>query len=164
MANRPCTPVLAESPSDDSFDPWNIAQARFFEGLDETERAIFDEATLENLFYHASNVERDDREESKARSVVRRMQPLISAVEDYGKALDAYANIAPLYLSPIWGSIRVVLAIVSSHAKFYSRIIDVFGRIGDILPRFRTPLRLAWYLSTGHLLTCSRRLSENLRR
>jgi hypothetical protein len=103
------------------------------EGLNKKERAIFDDATLENLFYRASNVERDDREESKARLVVRRMQPLISAVEDYGKALDAYANIASLYRASIWGSIRVVLVIESSHAKFYARIVDIFSRIGDIL-------------------------------
>lgn len=59
-------------------------------------------------------------------------------MEDYGKALDAYANIASLYLAPIWGSIRVVLVIANTHAKFYYRILDTLGRIGDILPRFCT--------------------------
>lgn len=144
MAKILMSSVLAETASDEAFDPWKIAKARFLEGLDDEEKAIFNEATLENIFYRASNAERDDREASKAWSVVRRMNPLISAVEDYGKALDAYANIASLYLAPICGSIRVVLVIASSHSKYYSRIVEVFGRIGDALPSFRMPFPFAW--------------------
>jgi len=147
MADRRTSYHAPRSISDESLDPWKIAQARFLEGLDEEEKLVFKEATLENLFYGASNVEREDRGASKTRSVLRRIEPLISAVEDYGKALDAYANIAPLYLAPIWGSIRVVLVIANAHSKFYCRILDTFGRIGDILPRFRKrlPLRI-WHL------------------
>jgi hypothetical protein len=135
MASIPC----ASRPTDtkDPYDPWKLAKARFLEGLDEQERILFDETTIENLFSSARNVEREDEKESKARSVLRNLQPLISAVEDYGKALDAYANIAPTYLAPIWGSIRVVLVLASNFSRFYTRMVDMFGRIGDILPRFR---------------------------
>ncbi|TVY59373.1 hypothetical protein LCER1_G001100 [Lachnellula cervina] len=136
------TPILAECASDDSFDPWKIAIARFLESLDEKSRENFNEATPGNLFYCVSKVEREDREAIKARSAIRQIYPLISAVKDYGKALDVYANLASPYLAPIWGSIRVVLVIASSHAKFYSRILDVFSRIGDILPRFRDYQRI----------------------
>ena len=120
-----------------AFDPWEIAKTRFLEGLDENERTLFNEATIENLYYDASNVEREDRKESRTRKILCNLQPLLSAIEDYGKALDAYANIAPTYLAPIWGSIRVVLAIASRFGRFYGRMVDMFGRIGDILPRFR---------------------------
>jgi len=129
-ASRPTGP-------EEAFDPWEIAKTRFFKGLDENERTLFNEATIENLYYGASNVEREDQKESRTRTILRNLQPLLSAVEDYGKALDAYANIAPTYLAPIWGSIRVVLAIASSFGRFYGRMVDMFGRIGDILPRFR---------------------------
>lgn len=65
------------------------------------------------------------------------MQPLISAVDDYSKAMDTFANTSSFYLAPIWGSIRVILVMAISHSRFYNRMVDTFGRIGDILPRLR---------------------------
>jgi hypothetical protein len=136
MANAPAAVLGGIEPSE-SPDAWKLAKARFLDGLDESQQAIFHEAKVENLLYSASNVQREDQKISKTRSVLKNIQPLISAIEDYGKALDAYANISPIYLAPIWGSIRVVLVIANNHSHFYSRMVDVFGRIGDILPRFR---------------------------
>lgn len=137
MASISAAALLGSVEPRRSLDAWDIAKAHFMEGLDESERAIFNDATPENIFYNASNIQRDDQRDSKTRSLLASMQPLISAVHDYGKAVDTFANISPLYLAPIWGSIRVVLVIASGHGRFYSRTIDTFGRIGDILPRFR---------------------------
>lgn len=36
----------------------------------------------------------------------------------------------------------MVLVIASSHGRFYDRIVDTFGRISDILPRFRDYQRI----------------------
>jgi len=121
-----------------SSDPWEIAKNRFLNDLDESERAIFNEATIENLYYKSSNAEVADQKNSTTRAFLKRLQPLISAVQDYSSALDVFANSSP-YMSLIWGSIRVVLILANNHKKFYRRIIDAFGRIGDILPRFRKP-------------------------
>jgi hypothetical protein len=136
MASMPCSSRPADP--EEAFDPWKIAKARFLEGLDEQERILFNEATIENLYYSTSNLERQDQKDSKSRAIVRDLQPLISAVEDYGKAADTFANIAPTYLAPIWGSIRVILVLASSFGKFYGRMVNMFSRIGDILPRLRT--------------------------
>lgn len=125
-----------------SQEAWDIAKARFLGGLEDNERTTFQEATVENMFYTSSNTEREDRKASKTRSVLTTMQPFVSAVEDYGKAMDTYSNIASLYIAPIWGSVRVVLAIASCHGRFYDRMVDTFGRIGDILPRFRDYQRI----------------------
>jgi hypothetical protein len=143
---------------DEVWDPWKIAKARFLERLDDQERKLFNEATIENLYYSTSNLERQDQKESKSRAVLRELQPLISAVEDYGKALDTYANIAPTYLAPIWGSIRVILVLASNFGKFYSRMVTMFSRIGDILPRFRT----SW--STPNGIHLAKYLQANMRR
>lgn len=118
-------------------DPWKIAQSRYLETLAPNERVLFHEATIENLYYSTSNSERQDGQTSKGRIALRHLQPLIDKIEDYGKAMDAYANIAPAFLAPIWGSLRVLLVIAKSYGKFYDRMIEVLGRIGDILPRFR---------------------------
>ncbi|KAL9035547.1 MAG: hypothetical protein Q9180_004806, partial [Flavoplaca navasiana] len=66
-----------------------------------------------------------------------KLQPMIAAIEQYGKALDVYANAYPLVLSPLWGSIRVVLHLAREFAKFFERFVDMFATIGDLLPRFR---------------------------
>jgi hypothetical protein len=131
----PYTSGPAETPEES--DPWKVAMAHFLEGLDEKEAALFHEATVENIYCGASNAEREDHKQSKSRAVLRSLQPLISAVEEYGKALDTFTNIASLYLAPIWGCLRVVLVIASNHGRFYDRMIATFGHIGDIIPRFR---------------------------
>lgn len=35
------------------------------------------------------------------------------------------------------GSIRVLLVLARSYGKFFERLVDTLGRIGDVLPRFR---------------------------
>ena len=121
----------------DEADPWKAAKARFLEGLDQKEATLFHEATAENIYLSSRNVEREDHRQSKSRAALGKLQPLISAVEDYGKALDTFTNIAPLYIAPIWGCIRVVLVVASNHGRFYDKMVATFGHIGDIIPRFR---------------------------
>ncbi|KAI9641398.1 hypothetical protein NHQ30_010200 [Ciborinia camelliae] len=118
-------------------DPWLIARDRFINQLDPAERALFNEATPENLYYKSSNIQKADQKNSKTRAILGSLGPLMKSIQDYGDAMDTFTSIAPLYLAPIWGSIRVVLVLASNHAKFYDRIIDTFARIGDIIPRLR---------------------------
>ncbi|KAH6684268.1 hypothetical protein B0J14DRAFT_572528 [Halenospora varia] len=159
-AGNPSTASSEPSVGSDQFDPWKIAKSRFLRHLDDHERVVFDEATLENLYYTSSNCQKADRKDSKIRAIIQKVQPLVSAVLDYGSALDAFANIAPLYLAPIWGTIRITLAVARNYGKFYDRIADTFGRIGDLLPRFRDYqrifdgekyLRLTHAISTAYL-------------
>jgi hypothetical protein len=122
---------------DPDHDPWTIAKNRFLADLNDKERELFHSANLENVYYAISNANRADSENSKTRLAVRKLSPLVSAIENYGKAFDTLTNIAPLYLAPIWGCIRVVLAFARAHSKFYEKIVDTLSRIGDVLPRFR---------------------------
>lgn len=134
-----------------SQDPWELAKSRFLDDLEPHEKELFNNATLENIYYSTSNINRDDAENSKTRAVVRKLGPLVSAIESYGGAFDTLAQISPQYLSPIWGSIRVLLVVASSHSKFYDKIVDTLGRIGDILPRFRELKLCLAYLNTDSL-------------
>lgn len=117
-------------------DPWQLAKDRYLQGLDSEERALFDEATIENLYYKTCNEARDERKR-KTSCAIRKLQPLVAALKDYGEALDVYSNISPLPLAPIWGSIRVLLVLAEKYDKYYNRIVDILERIGDLLPRFR---------------------------
>ena len=92
-------------------DPWVIARDRYLEDLTEEERRIFnaEPSSLEGLFYSASSSQRQHEKNSKFRDAVQRLQPLVAGIEQFGKALDVYSNAAPGIMSPLWGSIRVIL-------------------------------------------------------
>jgi hypothetical protein len=88
---------------------WQTAKLRFMEGLSDDEQALFENATLENLFYGASVAFKKHEKGNKLRAVQLKLQPLIDGIEGYGKALDVFAQTSSLVLCPLWGSIRVVL-------------------------------------------------------
>ena len=80
-------------------------------------------------------------ETSESERRVRRsasLSRLAAALKDYGEALDVCTNISPLPVAPISrGSVRVLLVLAEKYDKYYNRISDVLGRIGDLLPRFK---------------------------
>lgn len=117
-------------------DPWLLAKDRYVADLDDDERALFDKATLENIYYKTSNEARDEGKR-KTSSAIRKLKPFVAALKDYGEALDVYTNISPLPLAPIWGSVRILLVLAEKYDKYYSRLADILGRIGDLLPRFK---------------------------
>ena len=72
---------------------------------------MFSQASPEAILYDASAAEKIHRATSTTREVVKKIQPFIKAVEQYGAALDVYANIYPLVMSSLWGSVRIVLQV-----------------------------------------------------
>jgi hypothetical protein len=111
------------------------------------------------LFYQSSGTFDKLKTDSKLRKCQLKLQPLIGAVSEYGKALDVYTNCYPLVLAPIWGSLRVVLQVRDDRLrvlttqltfktarrfrKYFDRLVDIFTQIGDSLPRYRIYERLS---------------------
>lgn len=96
---------------DSNVDPWELARDRYLEDLSEDEKALFEKATIENIFYGASTAQKLHEADSKTRLAARKLKPLVAALEQYGKALDVYSNASPTIMCPLWGSIRVVLQV-----------------------------------------------------
>jgi hypothetical protein len=96
---------------------WETAKARFLEGLDPADVALFETATPENLLYTTSNIQRQDARDSKTRRTFARLAPLTNWFGTYGKVFDTYTQIYPVHLAPIWGSLRVTLVMASTHSK-----------------------------------------------
>ena len=107
------------------------------EGLSEEEKALYAAASPEAILYNSSAAQRIHSSSSNSIKIADKLRPLIGAIEQYGKALDIYTNTYSLVLSPLWGSIRIVLLLASEYSKYFDRIVDMFARIGDVLPRFR---------------------------
>lgn len=90
-----------------------IAEARYLDGLSTEDRNLYKSASAENLLYSTSAAEACHKENSRSRAVSKKLQPLVAAIAQYGSALDVLSNVAPLFLSPIWGSLRVLLYVCS---------------------------------------------------
>ncbi|KAL8992330.1 MAG: hypothetical protein Q9169_007181 [Polycauliona sp. 2 TL-2023] len=118
-------------------DAWSRAKDRYAEDFSKKEKALFENASPESVLYGASAAEKIHASSSSSVRFADKLRPLIAAIEQYGKALDIYANAYPLVLSPLWGSIRVVLHLAGEFGKYFERIVDMFAGIGDLLPRFR---------------------------
>lgn len=87
---------------------WEQARERFLEGLEEPERLLFAEASLENIFYSASAAQKIHEENSRSRYLASKLNSLLAGVEQFGKALDVLSQ-ASLVSSILWGSLRVVI-------------------------------------------------------
>ena len=91
--------------------PWQIAKSCFLDGLSTEERNLFNSASLENLFYQSSGTFERYKIDSKLWRAQIKLQPLLDAFEEYGKALDVFANMSSLVMVPIWGCVRVMLQV-----------------------------------------------------
>lgn len=120
-----------------SADAWTRARNRFVEDLTDEEQRVFFQASPETILYDASAAEKIHQTKSTTRGVLTKIQPFVEAVVQYGQALDAYSNIYPLVMGPLWGSVRVVLHLARESGKYFEKIADMFNRISDLLPRLR---------------------------
>ena len=137
--------------------PWETAKARFLDGLSLHEVKLYENATLENIFYDASSRQKQHAVGSRSWRLQERMSSLTQSIDEYGKALDVFVNTYPLIMSPMWGALRVVLHVSCKHytavtlpasllnmcqvtceaGKFQDSIVDMLAQIGDPIPRYR---------------------------
>ena len=94
-----------------SRDPWIEARDSYMADLSPKERSLFENATLENLFEESRYLHQAYEKSSRVRKASRDLAPLLDEISAFGRALDVYANACPLIMSPLWGSIRVLLCV-----------------------------------------------------
>ena len=142
---------------------WVRAQDRYIEDLNEEEQRMFFRASPKSLLDDAIIAEKSHGTDSNTRKVMEKLQPFVAAIEQYSDAVNVYSSTYALALGPIWGSIKVLLnvcnpaflvcftlydtdrdsgQIAHEFGKYFDKLIEMFARIGDVLPRFRTYERL----------------------
>ena len=104
-------------------DAWSRARNRYIEDLTQEEKQSYLQATPETIFYDASAAEKRHEASSHSRGLMNKLQPFVAAIEQYGRALDIYSNAFPLALSPLWGSIRVLLRVLPSWTAYISHLL-----------------------------------------
>lgn len=104
-----------------SIDPWIVARDRYLDSLDEEDKNLFKDASLENMLYATSVAQKDHERSSKLRAAHQRLQPFFAAIVTYGRALDVYSSASQAVLAPIWGSVRLLLRVGFASTKFISQ-------------------------------------------
>lgn len=134
-----------EDSSGIAVDPWLLARDRYLEDLSDDEKALFENATIENIFYSASAAQKRHEADSKTRLAARKLKPFVAALEQYGKALDIYANASSTIMCPLWGSIRVLLQVCPSSMlsifHLASAIAEAFTNLMHVRDSLQGPSR-----------------------
>lgn len=89
---------------------WAQARERFLEDLEEPERLMFREASLENIFYGASAAQKVHQESSTSLYLASKLDSLLTGIDQYGKAMDVFSQASP-FLCILWGCLRVVIQV-----------------------------------------------------
>ena len=87
---------------------WARARERFIQDLEEPERLMFAEASLENIFYSANATQKAHQVGSRSRLLAAKLDALLAGINQYGKAMDVLSQASP-FLCPLWGALRVVI-------------------------------------------------------
>lgn len=90
-------------------DPWESARTLFMKDLSNEEQKIFKTSTLDNLLESAAAAQKEHEENSRLRHISKKLEPFVSAINQYGHALDVYCNTYSIAMAPLWGSVRVLL-------------------------------------------------------
>ncbi len=98
-------------------DAWMQARERFLEDLEEPERLMFAEASLENVFYSASVAQKSHQESSRSRYLASKLGSLLAGIDQYGKAMDIFSQ-GSAVSCVLWGSLRVILHVSYSVSKW----------------------------------------------
>lgn len=81
----------------------------FLASLSPDESALFEATkTADSLLKEVESANNEHKDASVSRKAGAALLPFIAGIEQYGQAIDVFANSNDL-LCPIWGSIRIIL-------------------------------------------------------
>jgi hypothetical protein len=109
----------------------------FFDTLNPDEQKLFEATTLsEQLLEDVKRLDAAHKDNSRSRKCSAALKPFLTGVLQYGKALDVLAN-STMFVSPIWGSARVVLHLAYEFGEYFDRLTGMFEEIGRNLTGLR---------------------------
>ena len=104
-------------------DAWTKARERFIEDLEEPERLMFAEASLENVFCSASAAQKAHQEGSRSLYLASKLDTLLAGIDQYGKAMDVLSQASP-FICPLWGALRVLIHVSVKAPDIRESLLD----------------------------------------
>lgn len=74
-------PGIAQALVGRSDSAWELAKTRFVDDLEPSERQLYDNATVENIYYATSNINRSDADNSRTRTIMKKLEPWFPPLE-----------------------------------------------------------------------------------
>jgi hypothetical protein len=90
---------------------WQKAVQRSRAILTKEEQVRYAGSQPHDIVLDFENFRKKKAQTNKVEFALSKIQPLVVAIERYGKSLDVIANLAPDILSPVWGTIRALLMV-----------------------------------------------------
>src|SRR5271170_5163581 len=113
MTQLPITPATVRTAGQPIMDSntWQNAVKHSQAFLSEEERNRFRKSDLEDIVQDFQSSQFARGQTSRIQIILRKIQPLVAAIERYGKPLDVIANASPEILSLAWGTLRALLVV-----------------------------------------------------
>jgi len=124
----------ASQPSAQALLSMNEALERLSRIVSPTDARTFQSTTLKDVFDAAQQIQQHLAARGSLRNM-RRIEPFFRGLEHYSKAVDTLCNGTP-YLPWIWAPIKLILQLALDHITIFEKLIEAYGRIADVLPRF----------------------------
>ncbi|KAI0549688.1 WD40 repeat-like protein [Xylaria curta] len=64
---------------------------------------------------------------------MRRLEPFIEAMEQFGKVIEMFANVNEIVCF-IWGPIKFLLGVTRTHMNSFDKLLDVYNKLGNAIP------------------------------
>ncbi|RYN71715.1 hypothetical protein AA0117_g9282 [Alternaria alternata] len=125
-------PPLA-APSAQASHTLRDAFERFALSVSQDDQLLFHNTELKDVRDEALQIEKQLRK-SRIQKNIARLDPLLRGMEHYSKVVEVLCNGTP-YLSWIWAPIKLMLMITVDSLSAFEKLIDAYGKIGDMLPR-----------------------------
>ncbi|CAN9080703.1 unnamed protein product [Alternaria alternata] len=125
-------PSLA-APSAQASHTLRDAFERFALSVSQDDQLLFHNTELKDVRDEALQIEKQLRK-SRIQKNIARLDPLLRGMEHYSKVVEVLCNGTP-YLSWIWAPIKLMLMITVDSLSAFEKLIDAYGKIGDMLPR-----------------------------
>ncbi|KAI2628485.1 hypothetical protein GGR54DRAFT_587349 [Hypoxylon sp. NC1633] len=104
-------------------------------GLTQTEEAEFQMTNLEDLRDCIRNIQQD-QEQKKGMMYMKRLDPFLKTMEEYGKVLDVFVNTSEI-VAFVWGPMKFILIIARTFSDALHSILDAYQDIGEQIPLLR---------------------------
>ncbi|KAI2464722.1 hypothetical protein F4781DRAFT_411946 [Annulohypoxylon bovei var. microspora] len=104
-------------------------------GLTQAEEAEFQMTGLEELQTCIRTIQQD-QEQKRKMMYMRRLDPFLQTMEQYGKVLDVFVNTSEI-VAFIWGPMKFILLIANTFSEALHSVLDAYQEIGEQIPLFR---------------------------
>ncbi|KAI1387872.1 uncharacterized protein F4822DRAFT_294625 [Hypoxylon trugodes] len=101
-------------------------------GLTRAEEADFQMTTLDELKSCIRTIQQD-QEQKRRMMYMRRLDPYLQTMEQYGKVLDVFVNTSEI-VAFIWGPMKFILLIVMTYSDALHSVLDTYQDIGEQIP------------------------------